>query len=248
MGTIKENYQIKSVVEAMPITNDLCGTMFTSYPDLVDIKQLREMLGIGITLAYRLVKNNSIQALKVGREYKIPKRLVILIASFYGLRRSEVLGLKWSAFDFTNNTITIKHKVIEAIVDDKRTLPLIQEIKDALLEHKKKIENNKKVCGNSYMKEHKDYIFVDSVGKIFRPEYITDHFSLLLKKQNLRYIRFHDLRHSCASLLLAKNVPMKAIQEWLGHSTYSTTANLYTHLESNTKNISANVLSEAISF
>ena len=77
MGTIKENYQIKSVVEAMPITNDLCGTMFTSYPDLVDIKQLREMLGIGITLAYRLVKNNTIKALKVGREYKIPKRNVI---------------------------------------------------------------------------------------------------------------------------------------------------------------------------
>ena len=48
--------------------------------------------------------------------------------------------------------------------------------------------------------------------------------------------------------MLAKNVPMKAIQEWLGHSTYSTTANLYTHLESNTKNISENVLSEAISF
>ena len=61
MGTIKENYQM----------------MFTSYPDLVDIKQLKEMLGIGITLAYRLVKNNTSQALKVGREYKIPKRNVI---------------------------------------------------------------------------------------------------------------------------------------------------------------------------
>ena len=61
MGTIKENYQM----------------MFTTYPDLVDINQLKEMLGIGITLAYRLVKNNTIQALKVGREYKIPKRNVI---------------------------------------------------------------------------------------------------------------------------------------------------------------------------
>lgn len=86
------------------------------------------------------------------------------------------------------------------------------------------------------------------MGKLFRPEYVTDHFRLLLKNNGLRHIRFHNLRHSCASLLLAKNVPMKAIQEWLGHSTYSTTANLYTHLESNTKNISANVLSEAITF
>ncbi len=61
MGNIKENYDI----------------MFTSYPDLVNITQLKEMLGIGITLAYRLVRNNTIQALKVGREYKIPKRNVI---------------------------------------------------------------------------------------------------------------------------------------------------------------------------
>jgi integrase len=156
-----------------------------------------------------------------------------------------------------------KHKVVETIVNDKRTLllkdktknsssyrslPLIPEIKETLLAHKKEIENNKKLCGDSYNKEYKEYIFVDSTGKIFRPEYITDHFSLLLKKQNLRHIRFHDLRHSCASLLLAKNIPMKAIQEWLGHSTYSTTANLYTHLESNTKNVSANVLANAISF
>ena len=67
-------------------------------------------------------------------------------------------------------------------------------------------------------------------------------------KNNLRHIRFHDLRHSCASLLLAKGIPMKAIQEWLGHSTYSTTANLYTHLESNTKNVSAKVLANAMNF
>ena len=192
-----------------------------------------------------------------------PLEIVILITSFYGLRRSEVLGLKWSAFDFINDTITIKHKVVETIVDDKRTLllkdktknsssyrslPLIPEIKEKLLEHKKKIENIKKLCGDSYNIEYKDYICVDNTGKIFRPEYVTDHFSLLLKKQNLRHIRFHDLRHSCASLLLAQNIPMKAIQEWLGHSTYSTTANLYTHLESNTKNISANVLANAINF
>lgn len=61
MGTIKENYQM----------------MFTSYPDLVDINQLKEMLGIGITLAYRLVRTNTIQSLKVGRQYKISKRSVI---------------------------------------------------------------------------------------------------------------------------------------------------------------------------
>lgn len=61
MGTLKENYEM----------------MFTSYPDLVNIVQLKEILGIGVTLAYRLVKNNTIHAFKIGREYKIPKRNII---------------------------------------------------------------------------------------------------------------------------------------------------------------------------
>lgn len=61
MGTIKENYEM----------------MFTSYPDIVNIVQLKEMLGIGINLAYKLVRNQTIPSLKVGREYKIPKRNII---------------------------------------------------------------------------------------------------------------------------------------------------------------------------
>ncbi len=61
MGTINENYQL----------------MFTSYPDVVNIHQLKEMLGIGITLAYRLVNQHTIKAIKIGREYKIPKTNII---------------------------------------------------------------------------------------------------------------------------------------------------------------------------
>lgn len=79
---------------------------------------------------------------------------------------------------------------------------------------------------------------------------MTDHFTLIMNKNKdtLRKIRFHDLRHSCASLLLAKGIPMKEIQDWLGHSTYSTTANIYSHLEKDTKNKSANVLSNTLTF
>ena len=79
---------------------------------------------------------------------------------------------------------------------------------------------------------------------------MTDHFTLIMNKNKdtLRKIRFHDLRHSCASLLLAKGIPMKEIQDWLGHSTYSTTANIYAHLEKDTKNKSANVLSNTLTF
>ena len=194
-----------------------------------------------------------------------PLKIVIYIASFYGLRRSEVLGLKWDAFDFENKTITIKHKAIEGKKDNKtvvilkdktknqssyRSLPLVPEIILLLEEHKKQIEKNKKLCGNSYNKKYLDYICIDSMGTIFRPEYVTDHFALIMKnnKDILRKIRFHDLRHSCASLLLAKGISMKEIQDWLGHSTYSTTANIYAHLEKDTKNKSANVLSNVLAF
>lgn len=194
-----------------------------------------------------------------------PLKIVIYLASFYGLRRSEVLGLKWEAFNFEDKTITIKHKAIETRKDNKRvillkdktknqssyrTLPLVDDIIVLLQEHQKQIDKNKKLCGNSYNKKYLDYICVDSMGKLFRPEYVTDHFTLIMNKNNdvLRKIRFHDLRHSCASLLLAKGIPMKEIQDWLGHSTYSTTANIYAHLEKDTKNKSANVLSNVLTF
>lgn len=190
-----------------------------------------------------------------------PIEIVVLIASFYGLRRSEVLGLKWSSIDFEKNIITIKHKVIQRnakknrsmVLKDKtknkasyRSLPLLPTIATALKKHKNQINKNKLICGNTYHKEFEDYICVDFKGKLFRPEYITNHFQIILKNNGLRHIRFHDLRHSCASLLLSKGVPMKAIQEWLGHSTYSTTANFYAHLEDNYKSFSADVLSSSL--
>ena len=189
-----------------------------------------------------------------------PMNLMILVTSYYGLRRSEVLGLKWDAFDFENKTITIKHTIIIAKLDGKRqlvskdrtknkssyrTLPLIDDIADRLLEFKEQQEYFKKAFGKSYYKKDKDYVFVKPDGKLVRPDYVSEHFKILLNKLGLRHIRFHDLRHSCASLLLAKGIPMKAIQEWLGHSNFSTTANIYAHLDSNSKQLSAQVITSA---
>ena len=86
------------------------------------------------------------------------------------------------------------------------------------------------------------YVFVDAMGNLIQPDSVTTGFPQLLKENGLRRIRFHDLRHSCASLLLKEGVPMKQIQEWLGHSDIGTTANIYSHLDYKSKITSANVM------
>lgn len=112
-----------------------------------------------------------------------------------------------------------------------RTLPLVPQFREMLLERYSFQEECKRVCGKCYNKEYLDYVCVDEMGNLLNPDYITQCFSRLLEKTELRHIRFHDLRHTCASMLLKNGVPMKQIQEWLGHSDFSTTANIYAHLD-----------------
>ena len=189
--------------------------------------------------------------------------LAVLLGAFYGLRRSEIVGLKWDAIDFKKNTITINHTVTSCNLDGKcvvlakdttktkssrRTLPLVPFFHDKLLNIKSQQEANKKLCGRSYNKDYLDYIYVDEIGDRIKPNYITGQFPKLLEKQGFRRIRFHDLRHSCASLLLASGVPMKNIQEWLGHSDFSTTANIYAHLDYSSKLTSASAMESNFRF
>ena len=103
-------------------------------------------------------------------------------------------------------------------------------------------ELNKQVCGNCYNYEYDGFVFVDELGERMRANYLTSAFPKFLESHGLRRMRFHDLRHSCASLLLANDVPMKQIQEWLGHSDISTTANIYAHLYYKSKIISAQAM------
>ena len=85
-------------------------------------------------------------------------------------------------------------------------------------------------------------IYVNEIGQLIKPGYLTAHLPKLLAKNNMRHIRFHDLRHSCATLLLASGISLKDIQAWLGHSTISTTANIYVHQEFTSKIAAANAI------
>ena len=193
-----------------------------------------------------------------GTKLEIP----VMFGTFYGLRRSEVIGLKWSAIDFEQNSITIKHTVTSCNIDGKhilvesdttktkssmRTLPLVKPVRERLLALKQEQKENRRLCGRSYNKEYSEYICVNKVGDLIKPNYVSEFFPKLLEENGMRRIRFHDLRHTCASLLLANGVPMKQIQEWLGHSDFSTTANIYAHLDYTSKLNSAEALLNGLS-
>ena len=184
--------------------------------------------------------------------------LGVILAAYYGLRRGEVVGLRWESIDFERNTITIEHTVVVAKDENGkkqvlesdtgktdsslRTLPLVPIFKNKLLALKKEQECNRKLMGKSYNKKEGQYIYVDMMGNRIRPDYLTQEFPQWMIENNFNRLRFHDLRHSCASLLIANGVPLKSIQEWLGHSSYKITADCYAHLEYESKIAAASAM------
>ena len=187
--------------------------------------------------------------------------LPVLVAAFYGFRRGEVMGLKWDAIDFERGTISIKRTVTVTKADgvyreveqqsaktksSLRTLPLVGSFREIFMQVKEAQELNKQICGNCYNYEYDGFVFVDEMGDRMRMDYLTSQFPKFLERHGLRRMRFHDLRHSCASLLLANGVPLKHIQEWLGHSDFTTTANIYAHLDYSSKISSAQAMENGL--
>ena len=159
---------------------------------------------------------NKVDMIKLCSKYeKILENFMALLSNKVILLNSKIKRLSFKS---------IKHKIV-----------------DYILEERKKYESNRSRRINDKHNPFRDldYICCSTYGKPRSIGYVQKHFKKLLKENDLPDIRFHDLRHSCASLLLARNVPMKAIQEWLGHSDFSTTANVYAHLDINSKLLSA---------
>ena len=164
---------------------------------------------------------------------------LVKITVLYGLRRSELLGLQWDSIDFERKTMTIRHtvsKVTEVVAKDKtknassrRTFPLTEEA-EAIFRRAKELEQqNRAAFGREY--QENAYVFKWADGHPYSPDYISHRFNRLLKKHGLPHIRFHELRHSCASLLIDMGFTLKDVQEWLGHSDIKMTANIYAHLD-----------------
>ena len=174
----------------------------------------------------------------------------VVLLLFYGLRRSEVLGLQWKSIDFESRKFVIRHTRIYGEADGRetaigrdmvkrkssyRTLPMPDVIWELLHNLKTSRYGEKTVSGDTY-------VCLNQKGEPILPNHLTQSFKWFLRDNSLREIRLHDLRHTCASLLIQNRVPLIEVQQWLGHSTLETTADLYAHLEFDSKLENAELL------
>jgi integrase len=164
-----------------------------------------------------------------------------------GLRRGEVIGLRWSDIDFNVDfTVGMLHvrQSLQRIpkngvlqqqvksVTSRRHIPVPSACLQALVRRLSRQQEERKAAGEKW-KQDGDFVFTSCWGGRIMPEEPTRQLDIVLKQMGIPHVRFHDLRHSTASLLIAKHVPMKVIQEILGHSTFQITADTYSHLVSN---------------
>ena len=183
----------------------------------------------------------------------------IVLAGCMGLRRSEALGVRWSRIDFEKRTVLLDTKIVEFTENGKcvvrpeeemknkssrRTLPITAPVMEMLENQKAKQELYRKMFKSSYNRKFDDYVCTDQLGNLIKPSTVTTRYGELLKKYGLRKIRFHDLRHTFASLLIGQDVPMINVSNFLGHSDISTTANIYAHLDKASKQSSADIISD----
>lgn len=191
-----------------------------------------------------------------------PLEIPVLLAAFYGMRRGEACGMRWDRIDFKYNTITVNH--VMTMPKDKngkrhptpknlpkndpsiRTLPLTDSLKERLLAIKSKQEGFKKKFGNSYNTDWGGYVCVRPDGSLITPDYVTKEFPDFLTKHNLTRICFHNVRHSCATLMQKERVGIDYISKFLGHSDISTTANIYCHIDMEMLEKPANKMAEII--
>lgn len=183
-----------------------------------------------------------------------PKLLgITFMGAYYGLRRSEILGLKWSAIDFNKKTISINHTVVRVKTtcaenstktqSSRRTLNLFDTAEKCLHQIRQLQEYNRTYFKEDY--QNKDgYIFTWEDGRPYDPNYISELFCKATKQFGRPEITLHKLRHSCASMLINKGWDIKKLQYWLGHTDTQTTLNIYAHFNRQRLNTSENDLSE----
>ena len=179
---------------------------------------------------------------------------IVITTVYSGMRKGEVMALKWENVDFEERKIYIKNslcRVVDEIPDDEghrharyvilepktkksiHMIPMLDEVHDALMEQKRRQDAEK--VKNKEIYQDRGLVFADCTGNFLAQRPFMDKYHRFLKKYGITNIRFHDLRHTFASLLIESDVSMKVVQELLGHSTISTSMDIYTHISDEKK-------------
>ncbi|MEV5027476.1 site-specific integrase [Paenibacillus sp. LPE1-1-1.1] len=180
-------------------------------------------------------------------------RLFCIGAILGGFRRGELLAMEWSEVNFENHSITINKSISltinsQAVIklpksdDSLRTVDMPKWYMNELAIYKEQCERERLMIGDKWLGGDKNYVFHAGYGKACYHTQPSKWWRRFTEKHGVKYIRFHDLRHSCATILLENDVSMKAIQERLGHSKQQVTADLYTHVSKSLSRETANKL------
>ncbi len=164
-----------------------------------------------------------------------------LVAIGVGLRQGEILGLRWSDVDLVGGSLTVRHALARIngrlVLDEpksatsRRSVPLPAFVHQALVAHRaRQLEERSRLGWASGSAEFLDLVFTTTVGTPLDGISVTRRFQWIIAAAGLPRQRFHDLRHACASLLLAQGVPARVVMETLGHSEISLTLNTYSHV------------------
>ena len=174
---------------------------------------------------------------------KLKYKVAILLDIFSGVRRGELIGLEWSDVDFKNETININKStqyLPENGIFDKdtktecsnRIVPIPNYITKTLLEYKEWYDEQKDIWGDKWINSNK--LFIQDDGKPMHPDTIGKWFKPYIEKLGLPIIKFHGIRHTNATLMIANNVDIATVSARLGHASINTTIKYYVHpLEKN---------------
>ncbi len=185
--------------------------------------------------------------------------LPLMIDINLGLRRGELLALKWKHIDFEKGLISIEDNMVEVdrrvsadriltkapkSISGQRVIPISSTLNDFLKKAHTDYLLRKLKMGKDFFDG--DYLVCQENGKPYKPNSFTDKFNNFLKKKNLKHIRLHDLRHTNATLMLTQGISPKVAQMRLGHSDYSTTMNIYSHVLKSVETEAAEKIENAI--
>lgn len=204
-------------------------------PNFYDVEQVQELI--------KCLENESLKT-----------QAIIFLALDTGARRGELTGLDWENVDLTKGTVHIvksTQKLAGQLIEKApknnssiRLVPITQKTIEVLKAYKKEQCEKELKVGNKWEKTTK--VFTTDLGGYMHPDTPSKIFSKFLKKYNLPKITFHELRHTSVSLLINAGIQAQTISKRVGHSTISTTQNIYSHLFEKSANEAVNVMSNIL--